>query len=245
MAILGYNTVAGSSNSTTDFLGSYFQSPDYGNSTKMTWRVRAAAGTINAKCFLVEWSGAGTASPYLVLRATSSEVLGITTADTLVDFTLVSQISAGSNFGLIGWANASFFYYFDSSTANKSYNTGGNTYPAFPSPEFGGILSANVLQMFLTYTPFPPDNTSYKTIKGLSSVQGFGSGGAITGLKPINNNIINHEKIINPYYHYSDADVIALMQEKIDRKNYSKKKSYHWIGGILHPIRPASQVYCK
>lgn len=187
MAVFGYTTSAGTAFDTTDFIGSVFQAPDYGVITSIDFRVRAVTGTIKATCFLVQWGGvtpAGVfpANPYLVLQATSNEVTGITTADNVVNFTLPSGggISAGTWYGLFGWATGAlgteqFRFNFDAAAANKSYNTGGNTYPTFPSPEFGGILSANVIQISANYTPRTPDNTTYKTIQGLSIAQGLGS----------------------------------------------------------------------
>jgi len=169
MAILGYDATASFTFDTTNFVGSKFTATEYGTITKITAKLNAVSGTVNARCAVYTNGGTG-GTPYMVFQAQSSEVTGIGTTPARYDFTTTFNISAGTTYWLFIWADADFTFYYDNGGTEQTYNAGG-TYPTWNNPETSSAVSDFVLEIFATYTPRVADNSVYGKIQRLSKIQ--------------------------------------------------------------------------
>jgi hypothetical protein len=156
----GYNVIGGSSNTLTDyFVGASFDCISSRTVNRMKWYGKANSGTITVDAALYEETSLNNYT--FIGQATAT--ISVTT-DGWYEFTFAdTNLDVGKRYYLAVWSTSAFTFYFKTNfQAGTTYDTTGNTFNTWPTPELGGALDSAALSMYMyQYTAPSLDQTKF------------------------------------------------------------------------------------
>lgn len=153
-----------------------FTAPEYGLLTSISFWANATSGTVDMSGSLWGWGGTS-GTPYLHLIAEDNgSATGVNTTPQLVTVNFNNVlISAGTVYGLSMWASGEYNYYTDAGATDQAYGGVIAPFRTYPSDDSSTNVDSVEVSIYATYTPRAVDNSTYRTIAGLLTVEGLQS----------------------------------------------------------------------